>query len=394
MKITAATGTDVGLKRKNNEDKIHSEVDKGLFIVCDGMGGHSGGEVAAEEAAEEISASIWMNTIKINTLPSVDGGPNTAERVIADAINSASRSIYKMATADESLAGMGCTASLLLFNDEKAIMGHIGDSRVYLRRGGSIELLSRDHTVAREASPEIDDFEINRRAFSNVLTRCVGMHEAVVPDTLTIGLLPGDTFLICSDGLSNYFESYEQIEEIISGADLNRNMESLLQFARAAGGEDNISAIIVRVEGGHAKSIEAAKELLKLMKTTPLFDSATLSQRTRITEACQTVEFDKNQEIVSRETSCGGFYVVLNGKLSLIAGNDSEELEKGDYFGEVALIRDRVSDIRIVGVEAGQVLYLSREAFEGIALRWPRLARKLQRNLLLNLTKKNRLPIL
>ena len=394
MKLMSACKSDIGLKRSTNEDRSLVDPELGLFVVCDGMGGHAAGEVAAETACREITDYLKSHEGNLGVERDTGREQVSVEKVVSDAINCACGHLYEMAKTTKGLAGMGTTASLLLVVDGKAVLGHVGDSRVYLRRANSIELLTRDHTVARETSPGVDDYEVNKRRSSNVLTRCLGAHPAVIPDTLVVDLFPGDTYLLCTDGLSNYFESAGQVADFLKGPHLEAALDELLAFARSKGGADNVTAILLRVEGGEDTTIRDVQDQLAAMQSIPLFASLALRQTLRLVEICSVRTFEENEELVGASGKCEGLHVVLSGKLTLASEAESVELERGDYFGEVSLVREKRSDVAVVAEEAGKVMLLSREAFETLADQWPKLGKALQRNLLLHLTKRSHLPVL
>ena len=165
MKIMSACRSDVGLKRSNNEDRFVADDESGLFMVCDGMGGHAAGEVAAETASQEIAVYLGAHEEEMLVESDTCAEQLAAETVVSDAIKSAYSRLFEMARTTAGLAGMGTTASLLLKVDGKAGLGHVGDSRVYLYRNESIAMLTRDHTIARESSPDVNDYEVKVKKY-------------------------------------------------------------------------------------------------------------------------------------------------------------------------------------------------------------------------------------
>ncbi len=250
MKLEAFAWTDPGPVRENNEDSFFVEEDGGLFVVADGMGGHAAGEVASR---------IAVDTVKELLQGSLDPEETRLDRDVEDpadvlrerlryAMNQASAKIRREAQLHPAYSGMGTTLCVLLIEADAAHIAHVGDSRIYLVRDGTIHRLTRDHTVVQQ---EIDAGrltpEMARQVpHRNYLTQSVGYHGPVEPDTATRPILPGDLFVLCSDGLTDPLDDPD-IEQICSNAHPNDLAEELVRAALKGGGEDNITVITVRV---------------------------------------------------------------------------------------------------------------------------------------------------
>ncbi|MFC1852720.1 PP2C family protein-serine/threonine phosphatase [candidate division CSSED10-310 bacterium] len=196
--------TDRGRKRNNNEDYMFIDNELGLYIVSDGMGGHAAGEVASKSAVNSVVRQIKSQRPLLDRVKNKIEGISKVVRLAEKALVEACNDVYQLAKSKQNLAGMGSTLTLFLIVDEKAVMAHVGDTRLYLLRAGEVHLLSNDHTMAAEMVRKgIISLEESRgHRMSNVLTRTVGTHEAVQVDTLLIDIFPEDRFLLCSDGLS------------------------------------------------------------------------------------------------------------------------------------------------------------------------------------------------
>ncbi|CAN0576903.1 unnamed protein product, partial [Laminaria digitata] len=195
-------------------------------------------------------------------------------REVEVAINVASSAIYHMAQRDKKRHGMGTTLSLALLVGNKAFMAHVGDSRIYLARAGQIHQLSEDHSYLWEQIKKgaITVEEAKRSPFSNVITRAVGITETVAVDTLVFDILPGDTYLACSDGLHGYIESESELAQIMSGEDGEEIPRRLIGLANARGGKDNITCVVLRVPGdaGDPSAVDVI-EKLDILRRIPLF---------------------------------------------------------------------------------------------------------------------------
>lgn len=234
--------TDVGRKRSKNQDQIGAFPELGLFIVADGMGGHRGGETASQMAVE---------TICEYTAAAFEASqPWNPRRVLTDAIQKANHLIFERSANDPELHGMGTTAIAALVRDETLTLGHVGDSRCYLLRDGFLWQVTRDHSLVQEKirAGLITREEAKTDRMKNVITRSVGFEGVVSVEIYESDLLPGDLFLLCSDGLSGQLTDAELQEILNEGREtLDACTETLIRRANANGGDDNISAILVEV---------------------------------------------------------------------------------------------------------------------------------------------------
>jgi serine/threonine protein phosphatase PrpC len=200
--------TDVGRVRDVNEDSFLVDEALGLFIVADGMGGHAAGEVASNIAVHTCRETVSRERELIGKFER--GTDNTSRkdvlRLMELAVQNACTSVYAEAQKDPSKRGMGTTLVALLIIGARGFIAHVGDSRIYLTRNGSVHQLTEDHSLINELlkrgrlTPE----QIAKLNMKNAVTRAVGVYESVEVDTLDFDVLAGDTFLLCSDGLSEY----------------------------------------------------------------------------------------------------------------------------------------------------------------------------------------------
>ena len=243
MQLSVAAGTDVGRIRAGNEDNLYADADqeRGLFIVADGMGGHAAGEVASEMAVQIVAREL------------AEAGEvaSDATRVrMVEALKAANRAIYERTIVEAEKQGMGTTASCLLLGQGHWLIGHIGDSRIYLMRDGSFRQLTKDHSYVQEQvdagflTPE----QARYHPYSNVITRCVGANADVEVDILTGDLRAGDLFLLASDGLTGMVEDALMRRLIEARNSPGRMVDALINEANRRGGLDNITAIVVHVQ--------------------------------------------------------------------------------------------------------------------------------------------------
>jgi protein phosphatase len=251
MKVTAHGISDVGRKRDHNEDSLLIDGDLGLYIVADGMGGHQGGGTASRLAVETIRDDVRLACERD---PGILAGDRAMEEspvrdVLRGAVEKACRSIFVAAQGDPNLQGMGTTVTALLLGGNKAFVAHVGDSRCYLVRQGSIFQVSEDHSLVNEQlkAGAITPEEARTSRFRNIITRSVGFEEQVAVDLLGFEVEPGDRLLICCDGLSNLVEDQE-MRDIVAAASIDDAPQRLVDLANDRGGDDNITVIVVHLD--------------------------------------------------------------------------------------------------------------------------------------------------
>ncbi|MEZ4227077.1 MAG: protein phosphatase 2C domain-containing protein [Polyangiaceae bacterium] len=241
-------GTDLGRRRKVNEDAFLTDDDLGLWVVADGMGGHAAGEVASQEAIDTIYGMVKRGRANLE----LDGEfqedkARSACRLLEGAVQAATYMVFAIAELDSNKAGMGTTISAMMRFGDHVALAQVGDSRIYRVRAGGVEQLTEDHTlIAWQIKQGLLTAEEARHAkHKNVITRAVGNRDYVQVDTLVAELQVGDVFLLCSDGLHGYLK-VEEIPHlaVAGGAQAVRNF---IELANSRGGRDNITAILVEV---------------------------------------------------------------------------------------------------------------------------------------------------
>ena len=231
FKLVAAGVTDVGRVRDGNEDDFLDQSNRlGLVAVADGMGGHRAGEVASATALEALRAAV------------ASGEP------LRDAIEGANDAVLEKSVSDQEFHGMGTTLTAgMLGSDGHLVVGHVGDSRAYLVRDGEISQITDDHSLVEEMvrSGELTPEQAEVHPRRSVITRALGIDPQVEVDEYPIELQPGDRILFCSDGLTTMVRPDEIASILSREPDLRRAAQLLVDAANAAGGEDNITAVII-----------------------------------------------------------------------------------------------------------------------------------------------------
>lgn len=252
MRAIASGLSDVGLQREHNEDSFLVLPEYELFVVADGMGGHRAGDVASRMAVDAIADFFHSTATEDVTWPfHLDTSLSEAENRLLTSIRIANRQIFERGAKSRELRGMGTTVVGAVFSPREGRMyiGHVGDSRCYRIRAGELRLLTRDHSLINDyllAMPELSA-EQQAEVPKNVITRALGMQDQVVVDLQADDAKPGDTYVLCSDGLSGMLTNEELLEIVSSSDDVDEACEMLVQRANDNGGEDNITAIVVRL---------------------------------------------------------------------------------------------------------------------------------------------------
>jgi len=250
-KFRSSARTDVGMKRDHNEDSFLVNEDIGLYVVCDGMGGHAGGETASRLAVQTIEKELISAKLRIDDPFSAKASlpESPLAGVLREAVEGACAAVFRSSRANPELAGMGTTCISLLVQGDHAIVGHVGDSRAYLVRDGQVWQLSEDHSLVNEQvrAGLLTEEEAKHSRLKNIITRSVGFEEDVLVDVVGVETRSGDKFLLCSDGLSNLIDNDEIRDALVQTA-LDQVPEMLIQLANSRGGDDNITVIAVHRE--------------------------------------------------------------------------------------------------------------------------------------------------
>jgi protein phosphatase len=243
---TAAAVSDRGRKRPSNEDAFGFSVDHGVYLVCDGMGGAAGGEIASSLAVDEVLRLLSRRA------GSKDGAQEAPLQLLAQqALCAANDTIYFRSQRNYKLNGMGTTLVGLVVEERRVLVLNVGDSRCYRLRNRILEQLTLDHSLVEEQvrMGRMTRSEALRSPLRNVITRALGTQSHVTPDVFELAAEPGDLFLLCSDGLTR--ELSDPLIESLLALDLplEELCGRLVNAAKKAGGNDNITCLLVRAEG-------------------------------------------------------------------------------------------------------------------------------------------------
>ena len=252
------TETDTGLARNNNEDAIEIDRQTGLCILADGMGGYNAGEIASGMACAFIKSEMsrWLSQAGLNA------SAKEVKRALEICVQNANHSIFNAANSNPQYSGMGTTLVVGVFQAERLMLGHIGDSRCYRLRRGDFEQITKDHSLLQE---QIDAGLITPEkaltsANKNLVTRALGVEDIVLLDVTEHRVEVGDVYLMCSDGLSDMVRDRSIADIMLAGTILEQKATQLIALANANGGRDNISVVLT-----HAKEKIAKRGFLSRM---------------------------------------------------------------------------------------------------------------------------------
>ncbi|MGB3070979.1 MAG: Stp1/IreP family PP2C-type Ser/Thr phosphatase [Ottowia sp.] len=249
--------SDAGRYRRNNEDAVLTDPARGIVVLADGMGGYNAGEVASAMAVEQIMREL------VTSLEQAGSGASVRElrRAIEVCVGNANYAIYEAARTQAAYAGMGTTLVMAVLHGQTLLVGHAGDSRAYRWRKGVLRQLTRDHSLLQEQldagliTPEQAAVSPHR----NLVTRALGVEDTVLLDVQAFAVIPGDTYLLCSDGLTDMMDDHEIADVLTAASQVKSRAEELIQSANANGGMDNITVALIQIAEVPKKSGIVAK---------------------------------------------------------------------------------------------------------------------------------------
>jgi serine/threonine protein phosphatase PrpC len=268
-KLAAVEVTDTGMVRDHNEDAIGSNRDAGLFVLADGMGGYNAGEVASSIAVKTVmELAAEACTREDRSAPETDTGMMRQTIVLRDAITRANKIIHQTAQSHSSCEGMGTTIVACLFYDNRISIAHVGDSRLYRVRNGTLEQITADHSLLQELVDRgfYSREEAERSTNRNYVTRALGVEPTVEVALQEVEVAADDVYLLCSDGLPDMVDD-DDIHLTIStfSANLDTVGQQLVQLSNDHGGKDNISVMLIRVNEPFPAKVSVVGKLKKLI---------------------------------------------------------------------------------------------------------------------------------
>jgi len=387
MELSFWAATDVGKKREHNEDNFLVDKKLRLFIVADGMGGHASGEVASHIAVHEMRRVVEEDRPTIEAYANGKAETQDVLTVLEEAVLAACTAVFQKGQDEADKRGMGTTLSALLVVKDRGFIAHVGDSRIYLVRKNQVVQLTEDHSLVNEL---IRRGKVTKEtlatspyaSFKNAVTRAVGVYERVQVDTIDFDILPGDQFLLCSDGLSHYLDDDKTLEILASEDDVTGLPQKFIDLANSGGGHDNITAISLRVhrdvDDAQSQRSEELNRRIDVLRHMPLFRYLTYREVMRVLNLTTAVDYEPGQIVLQEGDPGDDLFIILRGKIRLHKDETFiTYLESGAHLGEMALVDRTPRSASATAEEKSRILVLSRKDFYEIIRKHPPLAVKL-----------------
>ena len=368
MKQFASGLTDVGRIREGNEDAFMFDDKLGLYVVCDGLGGHAAGEVASKIASESIFDDLRdrHDVLKRYAKDPSPENRHEAMSLCESAVQSACKAVYDKAREETKYMGMSTTCILLAIAGDNALLAHVGASRAYLIRRKTAWQMTEDHSLGLEEfrSGQIPPDEIGKDIYGTVMTRCLGHYPSVDVDLMNLELMPDDRLILCSDGLSDYLSARE-----ISGIALENATpdvpQAMVDKANEKGGKDNITCIAVEVTGERSNpdTIDAEQKI-HVLRQIPLFESLGFVELVKVLNILHIRKVGAGENVIKEGEASSRFFVILDGGAEIRRqGETVAELAPGDFFGEMGLLDDSPRSADVVTTEPTHLLVIHRDDF-------------------------------
>jgi len=381
LRIKFGARTDVGLSRQFNEDCYLVDEELGLYVIADGMGGSAGGEIASRMACDEVHRYLVGNQDLFQKFAAGKSEVQLKEisELLAAAIQQAGSAIYERTKQDKELVGMGTTVVALLAVGEHLFVAHVGDSRLYLLRSGQLHQLTRDHSLVEELKKlgKISTSDQVKVKYRNAITRAVGIYENVQVDTLEVMPLPGDRYLLCTDGLHSTAGEPDLLR-LIADVPPEEGADDLIRHANSKGGRDNITVILVDILETEPLRAELTQKKISALKSVPLFKFLSFDELLRVVSMVEERRFAADEVVFNEEDSGDALYILLTGEVEVSKkGVHITTLESGDHFGELALIDRFPRSATVKCLQAALCLVMSRAKFYDIIREYSALSVKL-----------------
>lgn len=388
MRITASGQTDVGRQRDHNEDTCLLDPDLGLYIVCDGLGGHAAGEIASQETVRLVQEAIRRQQAVLTayiTTPTFEQRTQVLH-LVEEAVQEACAHVYALGQSDATKKGMGTTIALLLVLGEAAVIAHAGDSRIYLVRDHQAHQLTEDHSLVWHMlkTGRLTKEEAETWPYSNVITRCVGSKPTVQVDTLFVECMSHDRFLLCSDGFHNYLKQEDELAQMSARLPVDDLVATCIVLANESGGKDNVTVIVVQIDavqrtGGEAGvSVTRKVEALKRIRLFSLCDPHEL---VKILNIVHVRSYDPGDVIIAEDTVGDDFFILISGKVEVLKKDQVlVTLYPGAPFGETALLERATRSATVRALEPTKAMLIHGDNFYAMLEQQPSMAVKLLRS--------------
>jgi serine/threonine protein phosphatase PrpC len=380
MEVNFYAQTDVGQVRQRNEDCLFTDPENGIYIVCDGMGGHDDGHIASKYTTEIVSEYIKNNTELYQVNKLTINHKQKIKRMVSAAINEAAKKVYQLSLKQELESGMGTTVVMALKVGNEILVSHVGDSRCYLRRGQKLHQLTEDHTLGNELlkSGEMTPEAVENFAQAEALSQAVGIGDHVQVSHVYVQTRTGDKLILCSDGLTKY-AGKKEIFQLFANS-LEPAVASSIEYANKLGGKDNITIIGLEIEKEQDSQEVDADEKLESLKKLPIFRDLNYRELNIVLENMSEQHFKAGDNIITQGLMGEDLFILLDGMVDILI-NDTKvnEVSKGNAFGEISLIDKQPrsatvqaqTDLITINISRKDFLSLiKKENYLGVKLLW------------------------
>jgi serine/threonine protein phosphatase PrpC len=371
VRYVSHSSTRVGTRRSSNQDVLAVDDQLGVYILCDGMGGTAGGGIAASLAAKNCMSYLAQHTSTLRDITAHKAPSTQLIELAQSAVEVANHAVHAHTQEHPELGASGTTIALVIVAGTYGVCAHVGDSRVYAFRDKQFLQLTKDHSLAQDLIDRgvLDKANVDTFRFKHVLSRAVGLLPAVSVDTLHFEIIPGDRFVLASDGVSssNASSALESSESTGTAAEL---LEAITSLAHETGSDDDISAIIIEASGAesdqqtHAARAQELALKTEVLRDVYLFESLDPRNILRIVDASALIPCHAHEVIVAQGEPEVSLYIILDGTFRVeIDGQIIAELGRGNHFGEMALLTCQPRSATVRAITNGRVLRLAAGDF-------------------------------
>ena len=391
MRVRFAARTHRGAVREHNEDNFLIDPKLRLFIVADGMGGHRAGEVASAMSVNLFRKLIRRHRDVVEACQARDNAQNRQKlrKLLDDAVVATNHLVLQHASSHPWLAGMGTTFTGLVLAGHHGFLAHVGDSRAYLVRDGAANQITQDHTLlnALRSEGKIKALHELRAQFRNAVTRAVGVEPHLEVDVADFEVLPGDRFLLCSDGLYEYLDGDALAEHIEHRSELGPDdlVQSMLDLAVQSGGSDNITALWVEAEPGEdeaALALGRRRERIHFLADLPLFDGLDDDEIGRVESKMHEWEVRRGDVLAPPDADSPQVCVLLVGRLGVFLQDEHvDSMRPGSVVGVASMVSGRPSRDEVRALTDCRVLAIGHDELRDLLAAPESLGHRLTWNL-------------
>ena len=399
MKSQAWGASDVGNVKKQNEDSFLVDLPERVFVVADGVSGRDAGEVASQVVVDHFKehAGEIAGLIRDGNALEDDVHRERVLQRLTELVQGANQRVYELGKQPEYNGGMATTVVALVLGQEAGFVAHVGDSRIYLKRHDKIFRITEDHTYAEELRKQGGEQlpeSVNER-FSHVLTRSIGGRPRVDVDVVFFELQPEDSFLLCSDGLTDYLSGSEILEHMKRYE--AEAVDALIKEAKQRGGRDNITAVHVELGDMSQEARDSLRTTARIdtmrkisfLAEMQLFKDLTHVELLRMLRIVYEQGYARGDEIVAQRAPSAALYLIVEGSVAVARdGKHLTTLKQGEHFGELSLFEGSVSSVSVQAVSDGTLLLaIALQQFRDLIGDDPKLGNKLLWNVLRQLAR-------